>query len=155
MATNTKCNRPSAELAMAKMPKQKWCEPYELEKALTEGTIFPCLNLPFFKAPEGETTLQCHCDTKNKTQQAREKLMCRITTVSFAINDLTLYLDTHPTCKKGLAMYHELMEERLTLLADYANQFTPLTAASAITGQCPADTYGWGEGPAPWEGGCI
>ena len=41
-------------LAMAAVPNQEWCDPYDYATALEEGTIFPCLNLPFNKAPFGK-----------------------------------------------------------------------------------------------------
>lgn len=35
-------------LAIATVPKQPWEQPYQPEKALKQGTIFPCLDLPFY-----------------------------------------------------------------------------------------------------------
>ena len=35
-------------LAIASVPVQSWEIPYEPDRALKEGTIFPSLNLPFF-----------------------------------------------------------------------------------------------------------
>lgn len=148
------CKAPES-LAMASVPKQKWCEPYDLKTALEEGTIFPCLNLPFFKAPKNDHPL-CSCShSNNETQNDRESMMTRLMEISFALNDLTLYLDMHPGCEHGLSMFHSLSEERLTLLAEYAKDYYPLTQASMITGNCDVNVYGWGEGPAPWEGACI
>lgn len=154
MSTTCDCNTTNT-LAMASIPKQEWCEPYDLCTALAEGTIFPCLNLTFFKAPQGDTTLKSHCDCADSTQQEREKLLSRLSEVSFALNDLTLYLDTHPTCKFGLSLFHSLMDERLSLLANYAKDYNPLTQASMLTGECDPETYGWADGPAPWEGACV
>ncbi|MEF9917195.1 MAG: spore coat associated protein CotJA [Lachnospiraceae bacterium] len=37
----------SLSLAMAYVPWQNWCQPYETNKALCQGTIFPQLNQPF------------------------------------------------------------------------------------------------------------
>lgn len=37
-------------LAVASVPIQSWEIPYEPDRALKEGTIFPSLNLPFFAA---------------------------------------------------------------------------------------------------------
>lgn len=34
-------------LAMAYVPFQQWSEVYTAEKGLCEGTLFPCLDLPF------------------------------------------------------------------------------------------------------------
>jgi len=38
----------SGTIAMASVPFQKWEQPYDLEKALKVGTIFPELHKPFF-----------------------------------------------------------------------------------------------------------
>ncbi len=145
----------SNELAMVSIPKQKWCEPYDWQTALTEGTIFPCLNLTFYKAPEGKSTCKTCNSLSGKKQKTREELMSQITAISFAINDLTLYLDTHPDCPNGLALFYQLLEQRLALLAEYAGEFYPLTQISMITGNCAQNQYGWSEGPMPWEGACI
>lgn len=143
------------ELAMASIPKQEWCEPYDLCTALKEGTIFPDLNLTFFKAPLGESNIAPCSDASNAQQQERETSMHRLMEVSFAINDLTLYLDTHPNCEHGLSMFYQLLEERLKLLTDYAERFYPLTQTSMVAGDCSQNAYGWSEGPMPWEGACI
>lgn len=147
----------SAEtLAMASIPMQEWCEPYDWSTALKEGTVFPCLNLPFFKAPSGDSNIKPHGSDRAKPEQLRrEEAMTRLSQVSFALNDLTLYLDTHPDCKNGLELYYQLMEERIKLLAEYAKDFYPLTQASMVTGECDHNQYGWSEGPAPWEGACV
>ena len=34
-------------IAMAYVPFQQWSEVYTAEKGLCEGTLFPCLDLPF------------------------------------------------------------------------------------------------------------
>lgn len=36
-------------LAIATVPEQPWITPYEPEKGLKQGTIFPNLDMPFFK----------------------------------------------------------------------------------------------------------
>ncbi|MCH5264260.1 MAG: spore coat protein CotJB [Lachnospiraceae bacterium] len=145
----------SETLAMASVPMQEWCEPYDFETALTEGTIFPCLNLEFHGAEDIKSSLKTEFSALDKEQADREALMSEISTISFAINDLTLYLDTHPTCPKGLPLFKELLEKRLDLLAEYAKKYNPLTQISMITGTPETNEYGWGEGPMPWEGGKI
>ncbi len=154
MDTNTCCSC-SETLAMASIPKQNWCEPYDYKTALMEGTIFPCLNLPFFKAEIGDSTLNTATISANPEENEREQMMTELSTISFAINDLTLYLDTHPNCQNGLALFKELLQKRLDLLATFADKFYPLTQISMITGENDTNCYGWGEGPAPWEGGLI
>ena len=81
--------------------------------------------------------------------------MSELSAVSFALNDLTLYLDTHPDCSKGTALFHELLKTRLELLSAFAGKFYPLTQTSIVTGDFDANQYSWLEGPMPWEGACI
>ena len=145
----------SENLAIANIPKQDWCEPYDLVTALAEGTLFPCLNLAFFKAPEGKYKCQTSSTTSNISQKNREEMMSSLAAVSFAINDLTLYLDTHPDCSKGIVLFHQLLEQRLSLLSSFATKFYPLTQTSMVTGDYDKNQYGWSEGPMPWEGACL
>lgn len=39
---------PGLNLAIATVPMQPWETPYEPARALKQGTVFPCLALPFF-----------------------------------------------------------------------------------------------------------
>lgn len=58
---------------------------------------------------------------------AKEKLMNRINEVSFAVNDVLLYLDTHPCCEEAISFYQECEQERQKLLKEYAQCYGPLT----------------------------
>lgn len=143
----------SSSLAMGTFPKQEWCEPYELDSALYNGTVFPCLNMNFFAAEDIPCPF-CDSNTLFKLSE-REKAMNEIAMVGFAINDLTLYLDTHPDCPKGNRLMKELLQRRLDALADYAAKYNALTQLSIITGNPDSQKHEWGEGPMPWEGGLI
>ena len=55
-----------------------------------------------------------------KTDCSQKQLLNRIDQVSFAVNDMTLYLDTHPCDEKALTYCHELVQERKKLLKEYA-----------------------------------
>ena len=145
----------SETLAMASIPKQEWCDPYDLLTALSEGTLFPCLNLTFHKAPAKKCTCPTSSATTDAAQKNREEMMSELAAISFALNDLTLYLDTHPDCPKGTALFYQLLEKRLTLLSEFAGKFYPLTQTSMITGNYDQTQYGWPEGPMPWEGACL
>ncbi len=144
------CCNTGETLAMASLPLQEWCEPYDWKTALSNGTIFPCLNMEFYKAEK----IPCSI-CKEEGQSDQSKKLNEINAVSFAINDLTLYLDTHPDCKNGLALFKELTQKRLELLADYAKQYNPLTQSSMITGTPETEEYGWAKGPVPWDGGHV
>lgn len=39
----------TVHLAIVTIPMQPWEQPYDPVTALKNGTIFPCLNLPFFE----------------------------------------------------------------------------------------------------------
>lgn len=142
-------------LAMATITKQQWCEPYDFTTALEEGTLFPCLNLTFFKAQANQCKLNPKDNSAPISQQNREQMLSCLDAISFALSDLTLYLDTHPDCPNGIALFHKLLKQRLELLSEFANKFYPLTQTSMVTGKYDTNMYGWPEGPMPWEGACI
>lgn len=143
------CKCTSQSLAMASVPEQEWCEPYDLGTSLYNGTLFPSLNLKFYAAEEIPCPV-CEKSTLTKGSKHEEALM-EIFQVGFAINDLTLYLDTHPSCQKGIEMMRNLLEKRLNALADYAKNYVPLTQLSIVTGETKENEYGWDEGPLPWD----
>ena len=41
------CNESEGVLAMARVPVQKWCSVYDGATALSRGTLFPELDLPY------------------------------------------------------------------------------------------------------------
>lgn len=177
MKVSDLCDGAEETLAMAAFPMQEWCEPYKPDTALCQGTLFPCLNLKFHAAEESAGPLLENAQTGELSE--REKAMNDISAVGFAVNDLTLYLDTHPGCRKGIALMRELLQKRLDGLADFAARFYPLTQLSIVTGSpdaakipdaakdaditkdagaakdSDAVKYEWDEGPMPWEGGLV
>ena len=52
---------------------------------------------------------------------SKAQLLQKINEVSFAVNDILLYLDTHPCCEKGMALYREYAAERKKLMEDADN----------------------------------
>lgn len=95
----------------------------------------------------------------------RHELLTQINETSFVVNDLTLYLDTHPTDEQALDQFAEAHQKRRTLLEEYQQKFEPLTidclrfdshnednSFCAYPGQ---RHFHWTDGPTPWEGGHI
>ena len=84
----------------------------------------------------------------------REKLLNRINEVSFAVDDILLYLDTHPGCQEALTFYQDCARERQQLMKEYAQWYGPLTIDDAL--ESDSNTWKWVEQPFPWqmEGGC-
>lgn len=95
----------------------------------------------------------------------REQLLKNINEVSFAVNDVMLYLDTHPTDQQALQFFDDCMAKRKQALEEYEQQFYPLTAhcikpdnhtISNDDTKYPGETHWtWADGPAPWEGGVL
>ena len=50
---------------------------------------------------------------------SREELMKRIKEHSFAVDDLLLYLDTHPDCQAGMAYYRRALAANRQAVARY------------------------------------
>lgn len=84
----------------------------------------------------------------------KKELLQSINQVSFAIDDLLLFLDTHPREKRALEYFSELSARRNELLKKYAELHGPLTVDTA-NDSC-LRSWQWMEQPFPWEqeGGC-
>ena len=67
---------------------------------------------------------------KNPRSCSQAELFSMINQVSFAVNDMTLYLDTHPDDDDAMAYFCENTALRKELLKEYAARFGPLTLDS-------------------------
>ena len=143
-------------LAIASVPVQEWSVTLDAKEALQTGTIFPELNKPFFVTEKPESAL--NKGKKPEELGKREQLMLDIQQISFVLDDIRLFMDTHPEEKNGLELLKTALKTRKGLLAEFAVQFYPLTMdcmtdvyAKEPTSEC----YCWAEGPMPWEGACV
>lgn len=82
-------------------------------------------------------------------RMSQGELLSRINEVSFAVNDMTLYLDTHPHDQKALDDFRILIEKRRKLVDEYSKFYGPLTIDSTAEG-CN-DAWAWILQPWPWE----
>ena len=145
----------NAHLAIASVPVQSWGELYDQDAALKTGTIFKDLDLPFFAADQIPGALSSLEDSLKSPEEIRWRdKMLEVQKVSFMMDDLRLYLDTHPCCEKALAYYREQAEKRKRLMKEYAECYGPLTIDDALASD--GNTWKWMEQPFPWEreGGC-
>lgn len=95
----------------------------------------------------------------------RMELLQQINEVSFVVNDLTLYLDTHPVDADALDEFKRAAQKRRELLKTYAEYFEPLTmncVCPETNNQTGSNTayagqkhWTWSDGPMPWEGGLL
>ncbi len=83
----------------------------------------------------------------NANMKNREALMRKIMEADFALNEMVLFLDTHPKNQKALALYHKYADASRELKAYYNEQFGPLTAAENRS----QDNWDWVCSPWPWE----
>ncbi len=70
--------------------------------------------------------------------------------ISFTIDELRLYLDTHPCDKEAMKMIQGCCARRAAMVESYTERFGPIEAYRP--GDC--DMWLWNEGPMPWEGDC-
>ncbi len=105
---------------------------YEARKALVRGTLFPGLDLPFM-------------GMINKSEQPVTPLT-ELQTMSFGIQELALYLDTHRDDLEALELYRKLQELYAQGRAQYEKEHGPLTHMSQMDG-----SYRWLDDPWPWE----
>ena len=77
----------------------------------------------------------------------RRALFREIGAVSFVLDELRLYLDTHPDCADALSLFEQCAERRQELMDRYTEAFGPLDSY----GFAPDQGWRWNEGPGPWE----
>lgn len=83
----------------------------------------------------------------NKNDKEQYALFSELTEISFAMDELRLYLDTHPTANDAVALYKEYMTRRSDILAAYTEKYGDVEAyrVNAEGG------WGWTAAPMPWE----
>lgn len=84
-----------------------------------------------------------------KQNMNREQLMQWINQVSFAVTDISLYLDTHSDDADAIAFFNHYNEERKKAVALYSATYSPLTMATVSE----SNHWHWVTDPWPWEGG--
>ena len=78
----------------------------------------------------------------------KEKALYKIMALSFAINDLNLYLDLHPDNKEALDLFKKYVEEKRECTKEYTKTYGPLTVTK-VTGS----KFNWIDSPWPWDMG--
>ncbi len=140
MQCRKSCNRcgtghlPSrAPLANPYVPFQKECsEKYEPRKALIRGTLYQGLDLPFM-------------GMVNKQEKPVTPLS-EVQALSFVIQELVLYLDTHPGDKETLELLTHYQDLYAVARRNYERTCGSLTHMSPMQGE-----YCWLNDPWPWE----
>lgn len=84
----------------------------------------------------------------NCQSNAQEELLQFIYETGFAIDDIVLFLDTHPDDEKALAYYHKYKTLHSEAMKEYAKNYGPLLKTQVTSENC----WTWNAGPWPWEG---
>ena len=83
-------------------------------------------------------------------QSDKAQMLRYIQELGFAIDDVVLYLDTHPTDEEALKYYEKYKKKNREAVKEYTKYYGPLTNENVNVENC----WSWVEGPWPWEGGC-
>ena len=76
----------------------------------------------------------------------REIMMKELSSYQFTMDDLKLYLDTHPNDEKTIKKMNEVSEKFNPLKEKYENLYGPLTANDNSKNR-----WCWIKAPWPWE----
>lgn len=106
---------------------------YTAKRGIIRGTLFPGLDLPFL-GMVNETELP-------------DRPMQELQALSFAIDELGLYLDTHPDDEAALELFRDYVKLYREGMRKYEEDCGPLTQQSAAS----QEAYRWLKGPWPWE----
>lgn len=106
---------------------------YEPRKAIVRGTLYPGLDLPLL-------------GIVNKNNLPVTPLS-ELQVLAFAVQELALYLDTHPEDAEALELYRQYQEMYQKCATAYQQQIRPLNH----TAPSQNGTYAWLDDPWPWE----
>lgn len=76
----------------------------------------------------------------------REILLKKLSSYQFMIQDLKLYLDTHPLDKETVDKLEEYRKKLSPLREEYEKKYGPLKAANNNSNR-----WAWIKAPWPWE----
>ncbi len=125
-----------APLANPYVPFQEENTPkYDARFGLVRGTLYPGLDLPFMGM----------VNQKELPQRPIHDLQA----MDFALNELALYLDTHPEDEEALNLYRQYQ----TMLAEGNQKFSTEQRPMTHQMQVQHKHYSWLDDPWPWEYG--
>lgn len=75
----------------------------------------------------------------------REELMKQLMAYKFAINDMSLFLNTHPEDERALRYHNEYVCEFNKIKDEYEREFGPITFETEM------DSWKWVTDRWPWE----
>lgn len=120
-------------LAVPYVPVQRSTEgSYEADNGLAKGTLFPGLDLPY----------RGMVNEKYEQPTPLQELMA----LGFAVDELNLYLDTHPEDKEAGELFNRYNKLYSEGMAEYERRYGPLQVSSA-----DGTDFTWVNDPWPWD----
>ena len=120
-------------LATALTPMQDSADPiYESNDALSKGTLFPGLDLPFMNIVNPDLPV---------TPQTE------MMAIDFVVHELGLYLDTHAEDEEALAVFQSFLAMQKEARRRYRDMCGPIMKTDLLG----ADHYSWLHDPWPWD----
>ena len=94
-----------------------------------------------------ECSSQNDCCTLScpENENTRAEMLNEINCLDFEIQEIALYLDTHPDDEKALCLHNKYCKEYRDLTDKYQKVYGPLTI------NYPCNKWRWLETPWPWE----
>ncbi len=77
----------------------------------------------------------------------RKKALMRVQTYGFALDEVLLFLDTHPNDREALDYYHETLKLYKMAVKDYVTNYGPLDFMQVQGGK----NWTWATDMMPWE----
>ena len=123
-----------APLAVPYVPFQQDApQKYSQSDALSNGTLFPGLNLPFHLKVDGSTLPATP--------------LAELQALEFVVLELGIYLDTHPEDEEAFQLYRQYVAIERSAKAAYADANGPLMKDSTAN----YESYRWVRDPWPWN----
>lgn len=123
-----------APLAVPYVPVQGSALPkYEACEALSRGTLFPGLDLPFMNI----------VNNANVAKTPLGELMA----LDFVLDELELYLDTHKHDQEAFEIYQDYLKLAESGRKRYVETYGPIQQSDMLG----MESYRWLESPWPWD----
>lgn len=123
-----------APLAVPYVPfQQDNPKKYTQEEALSNGTLFPGLNLPFH--------------VKAEAVSVGNSALAELQALEFVLTELVLYLDTHSEDAEAFAMFQQYAALEREGRKRYEEMYGPVTREASAG----SNRYIWFEDPWPWD----
>lgn len=109
----------------------------KIMKGFYKGTLFKEEYMPY----------KNYMPSKIIPRSEEESLLLEVMALSFALNDLNLYLDLHPKDEKYLEKFRKISQKYADKNREYVKKYGPLE----ITDSTYLGKFKWIDNPWPWQ----